>query len=237
MKKPAIVILLFTLIFTVIGSAYAVPANQTLPDTIRVTGNGTAFAAPDIAYVMGGVEVLNADVSTAVNEANANLEAIRAALSEFGVAESDIRTEYFNIYRDGGFDPNFPANFRVNHSLRITVRDTSVVPQVLSAILNAGANRIDGVNYDVADTAAIKSEARAAALEDAQRIAEELAGFAGVTLGEVVAITEYPTGGTTIYYSNAGFGGGGGGGIGVPPVNGGNLAIGVSVEVTYAIAK
>src|SRR5688500_6559383 len=75
------------------------PVNP-LPLTISVTGEGTAYANPDIAYLSMGVEITDADVTTAVNLANERVEAIRAALEAAGIAAGDVRTENFFIYRE-----------------------------------------------------------------------------------------------------------------------------------------
>jgi uncharacterized protein len=213
--------------------------SSSLPDTIRVTGQGTTFAAPNIAYISAGVETVNTDVTVAVEEANSTVEAIIASLTEFGITEDDVRTENFYIYREGSYpsDPAIPSNFRVSNALRVTVRNTEQVPQVLSAMLSAGANMVNGVQYDVADTAALKSEARSLALADARAVAEQLAAELGVTLGDVVTITEFPVYGASLYYGGGMGGGGGSASVSAPPIEAGNLAVSVQVEVTYAIVR
>jgi uncharacterized protein YggE len=77
--------------------------------------------------------------------------------------------------------------------LRVTVRDTDQLGELLDAAVNAGANSIYGVTFYVDDQTAAASEARVEAVEDARTKAEELASAAGMTLGPMVALSEGTT--------------------------------------------
>lgn len=219
----------------------AEPSGQGAPasDTITVVGNGTAYASPDVAYISLGVEIINPDVTAAVNSATETINAVNAALSGFGISEADVRTENFYIYREPIYGPEGPTgegNFRVSHTLRVTVRDTEQVPDILSAALGAGANSVGGVMYDVEDKSALESEARRMAIDNARAKAEELAQLLNVSIGDVVMVVEQPN------YSPvfAGYGGGGGGfeaAVAAPPIAPGSLAVSVSVQISYAIVR
>jgi hypothetical protein len=214
---------------------------EPLRDTIKVVGVGTAFTNPDIAYISLGVDTANPNISEAVNSNNSTVEAVQAALVGAGIADGDIRTEGLYIYREQIYDNGMPTDnalFRISNAMRVTVRNIESIPSVLQAALDAGVTNVNNVQYDVADKSAIQSEARAAAIEDAKAKAAELAELMGVQVGDVVAISEYSYSATP-YYSNGGFGGGGGGAGGVtpPPVQGGALAVDLSVEVTFAIVR
>lgn len=60
----------------------------------------------------------------------------------------------------------------------------------MGAVVEAGANSVFGIQPDIVDKTQAISEARRAAIEDAQIKAEELALAAGVTLGDVQSIIE-----------------------------------------------
>lgn len=243
MSKRLLSVLIVSVMLAVFtGSALAAqPVGQGGPisDTITVTGYGTAYAAPDVAYVSVGVEILDPDVTAAVNSATETINAVNAALSEFGIGEADVRTENFYIYREAIYGPEGPTsegNFRVSHFLRVTVRETEKVPELLSAVLEAGANSVGGVTYDVEDKSALESEARKIAIDNARAKAEELAQLLGVSVGDVVMVSEVPNYGPVF----GGFGGGGGAAeasVAPPPLAPGSLAVSVSIQVTYAIVR
>lgn len=238
-KRITILGIVVVMLMALSGTAFAQEPVTTPSDSITVVGYGTAYAAPDIAYVSVGVEILNPDVQAAVNEATNTINAVNAALTEFGISEADIRTENFYIFRESIYTPEGvpgQGSFRVSHLLRITVRETERVPEILAAVLGAGANSVGGVTYDVADKAAVESQARAAAIENARVKAEELAGLVSVTIGDVVSVSEVPNYGIPYGY------GGGGGGVAMdtvapPPIAPGSLAVSVSVQITYSIVR
>jgi uncharacterized protein YggE len=74
--------------------------------------------------------------------------------------------------------------------LEITVTDLDSIGAVVSAAVDGGADRIGGVRFEVADEAAARSEAIAAAVRAARGKAETMAQAAGAELGDVVRIDE-----------------------------------------------
>lgn len=213
-------------------------AQADMPMTITVSGSGTAYGAPDIAFLFIGAESSDPDVSIAVADANQRIEAIRTVLEQFGVTDGDVRTEYFNIFRELTYGPEGPTGegiFRVNNSLRVTVRDTSRVSDVLTAVLEAGANSVNNVAFDIANRQALESEARGLAVDDARAIAEELAALNGVSLGNVVTVTEVEFGQGV--FPN-GFGGGGGFEAATNvPLEAGSLGVTITVEITFELIR
>lgn len=226
------------------GSALADAPRQESPlqRFIVVTGYGTASGSPDIAFVNVGVESLAPDIAAALDENNRKMEAIMAVLAENGVAPEDVRTDYFNIYQDPGYpmpfdsassDPNQPQpTYRVNNSVTVTVRDVSTVGNLLSAVISAGANMINGVTFSISDRAALESDARVDALTDARDRAQQLADQLGVQLGDVLELTETSAGIIGPYDLASGMGGGGGG---VPPVSQGSLTVSLTLTIKFAI--
>ena len=212
-------------------------------DTISVSGSGSAAGVPDIATVEIGVETRNDDVSLAFAENSATIDAVIGALVDAGIAREDIRTSGLNIYLErypigmGGPEgpQDFSSTFVVNNLVRVVVRDTGAVGEVLSAAVEAGANNIYGLTFGIEDQAGLESEARVEAMANAQARAAELAQIAGVDLGDVLVISESWGGSGPFDVRNlaqAGYGGGGG-----APIEPGQLSVVVEVQVTYRINR
>jgi uncharacterized protein len=177
---------------------------------IAVVGVGKASAPPDIARTSIGVEVREADVQQAVNDASARMSAVTAAIKQLGIADKDLRTHSFSV----GFEqeptppptpqpmeragaatitpaPAAPRGYyRVSNMLEVTIRDLSAVGKVLQAATTAGANNIWGINFEVENTEPLKTQARAQAVERAKQAATELAQLSGVKLGKLIAVSE-----------------------------------------------
>lgn len=182
------------------ASANTRPAQTTAPDrrTITVVGVGRASAAPDIARVTLGMDVVNAKLSTALTEVNKKTADIMAALEKAGVAKQDIRTAEFNVIPQQAYGPTGPGpitGYRVINTVRVTVRDLEQAGAVLDAAVNAGANTIQGLTFTIEDIRPTEAEARKDAMADAKSKADALAVEAGAKVGQVLTISEVISGG------------------------------------------
>jgi uncharacterized protein len=113
----------------------------------------------------------------------------------------------------------------------VKVRDLSQLGSVLSAVVEAGANSIYGINFSVEDRQAAIAEARQLAIEDAQAKAEAIAGEAGVTLGEIVNISVSSGDSPQNFYDEKG----GAFAEADVPIAAGTLAITMQAHLTYEI--
>ncbi len=177
------------------GSA---PRLQTADGTTRtLTANGTGQVklAPDIAYVTIGVRTQDRDAKAAVAANSEQSQELVDALLAFGVAEEDIQTTNFNIYSSEDYSQPFetkpPTVYVVENSVFVVVRELESIGDLLSTAVEAGANNIWGIQFDVSDKSAALSQARELAVAAARDQAEELAGFAEVELGQIVNINSY----------------------------------------------
>ena len=187
-------IIFLSLVLSACGTAYAQEAASEPLRTINVTGKGEVILTPDIATVSIGVRSEGEDAAKAVAENNAKSEAVVEALKDAGVDEEDIQTTNFNIYPQQQYDDQGKIQdtfYIVENSVRVTVRDLDNIGELLNAAVEAGANSIYGVQFDVEDDESARSDARQAAVDDAQKQAEELAEAAGVGLGRVQSISTY----------------------------------------------
>lgn len=206
--------------------------------TVSVGGHGEVNVTPDTASVSIGVDVIKPTLgeaqAAAAEQANAVIEAMKAA----GVADADIQTDFFsvNILRDysENADPTLITGFEIVNQLRITVRDTSTLGDLLDAGVQAGANNIYGVTFYVDDQTAAASEARVKAVADARTKAEELASASGMTLGPVVAISEGAIPVVPPMYA-MGRGGGMAMDAASTPVEAGSATVAVDIQVTYEL--
>jgi hypothetical protein len=193
------------------GAAFAqteTPASQPVSNpperTLTVSGTGKVYLTPDIAYVTIGVHTEGPNASKAVTDNTAQAQEVINVLKGMGIAARDIQTTNFSIYPQPVYDnegrPTGEINYIVDNSVYVTVRDLEQVGDVLDKTVQAGANSISGIQFDVANKTAALSEARKAAVADAFGKAQELAAAAGVDLGSVQTISEYTSSAPTPMY-------------------------------------
>ena len=188
--------LLLTLILvSACGSSQSTPTptSTPAPRSITVTGSGKVFLTPDMATLSIGVHNEDENAARAVEGNNAQAQSVIEVLLEMGVEEDDIQVSNFNIFAEQRIGQNggqLSTVYIVDNTIFVTVRDLEILGEIMGAVVEAGANSVFGIQPDIADKTQAISEARRAAIEDAQIKAEELALAAGVTLGDVQSIIE-----------------------------------------------
>jgi len=237
------VVLMSALLTGCAGAAYAQSAtptaepSTTVTRTLNVSGSGIAYLSPDIAYVNIGVHTDGKNAAEAVAANNSQAEKVVNAIKKLGVAEKDIHTTNFSISPQPKYDdqgkPTGEINYSVDNVVRVTVRDLRQIGELLDAVVAAGANSINGIQFDVVDRTQALSTARQAAMQAAQAKAKELAKAAGVNLGEIQTINEYSGNYPTPIY-NAGSAPLAAEAA-VAPVSPGQMTVTVEVNVVYEI--
>jgi uncharacterized protein YggE len=157
---------------------------------ITVVGNGEVKVTPDTAGVQIGVETTAPTTQEALAQNTAQATAIIEKIKALGVAEKDIQTSGFNIYPTYDTDGRQVTGYTVSNQVNVTIRDLAQAGNLLDQVVQAGANRIYGVSFTVADPAAALAQARDKAVVDAKARAEQLAKGTGATVGQVLVVTE-----------------------------------------------
>lgn len=172
---------------------------------IWVSGQGTVTTVPDVAILSIGVEAEAATVDEAMDEAAVAMDRVITSLHANGVAENDIKTQWFDIYPIKDWvdidysvkswiedDYEVLIGYRVTNMVTVKIRDVEATGQIIDAAAKAGGDliRIHGVSFTVDDPSLYEGDARAQAIADARAKAQQLASLAGVHLGSPFYISE-----------------------------------------------
>lgn len=159
---------------------------------INVSGTGETQVSADTAIISLGVSARDRDVLKAQQQVNAKIAAIRKALTDMGVKEESINTDYLNIYAsyDYSSDQEQIEAYNANSSLAIRVTDMDSVGALIDAAFAAGANTLGGITFSASDTAEARSESLKKAIADAKAKAEVLAEAAGMKITGIETISE-----------------------------------------------
>jgi len=170
--------------------------------SFSVEGEGKVKMVPDVAKFsvsvisdggkdVGAVQKMNTEKMTAVN----------AFLKESGVSEKDLETQDYTLSPRYDY-PNCAGlvvcpqpsigGYTLTQSLRVTVRDTEKIGDLLTGVVAQGANNVSQVTFTVDDEDTVKADARREAIEMAQKKAERMAKDAGFQVGRVISIYETP---------------------------------------------
>jgi uncharacterized protein YggE len=204
--------------------------------TIHASGEGHAYAVPDIARLVLGVEAQDPQsLGRANTEATNRMKKVLATLEKSGVAAKDIRTIRYSVDVLRSYtQPNQGAviGYRVVNQVLVTLRDLSRLGALLDEVVVSGANEITSLSMEKEDIAVDRARALEIAVSDARTRASVLAKAAGATLGEVVEVNEgfrSPIVPTPVFAQRMSAG------SNSVPVNAGELDIAATVQVTFAI--
>ena len=211
--------------------------SATSEQTLNVTGTGTVYATPDIAYIYIGVHTEEYEISQAMTNNNSQAQAVLEAIRNTGVEAKDIQTSNFSVWSYQANDPvtgmATGTKYAVDITVYVTVRDLSKLSTLLDTAIQAGANNINSITFDVADKSAAMTDARRQALEKAIVLANELSGAAGLSLGSIQNITYSDV--STTYYGYGMGGGGGAEGSATTPINPGQVQLTATVNVIFGL--
>ena len=169
-----------------------VPADD--PVLISVSGDGKVMAVPDIPEASFGVQTDRLPTAKEAMEAlQKRMETITNVVSELGVPEEDLSTEYFSLNPVYEYTTNgrqVLRGYQANQSLRVKIRDLDLLGQVLASAAAAGANQAGGVRFTIDDPEILRAQARAKAIDRAREKAKALAEDLGMDLGELKGFAE-----------------------------------------------
>lgn len=171
------------------------------PRLITVLGEAEVRVVPDEVIITMAVET-DDPVLTVAKEANdARVREIIGLAAEFGVGAQEIQTGQLSIeprYRDSYEKKEFIAYF-VRKRITVHLKDLSKYEDLLSSLLAAGVNYIEGIQFQCSDLERYQKQAQAEAVQAAQAKAVRLAAELGREIGAPHLIQEegtdfYPVG-------------------------------------------
>jgi hypothetical protein len=157
---------------------------------MTVGGIGSEYTQPERCIVDLSLSSRGSTVLEASQAASGSGDTIRAALTEAGVASSDIQTSHLRIHP---FYDDYPtiSGYEMEIGYRVTMRDVDNLGSVLADSIVAGGDdvRASSIRFE-ANNRDLMEAARAAAWADAETRAQELAALAGESLGAVLDVHE-----------------------------------------------
>lgn len=173
--------------------ALAAPAHES-PRTITMSGHGQVSGPPDLVTITTGVSTQADTAAAALADNTAQMKKVFAALGQMNVPRNKIQTVNFSVspeYSNGqNNQERVLTGYRVTNQVRVQLDDVNMLGKALDALVQAGANQMNGVDFAIKNPAPLLEKARAQAVADARTKAETYAKAAGVQLGPIVSIRE-----------------------------------------------
>lgn len=162
--------------------------------TVQVSGVGEGQVEPDTAVVILGVETQAESAQAALEENNAGMQALMDTLVEAGVPSENLQTRTIRLTPRYEFNEiNNSATltgYTASNTVEMRTDDLEALGVLLDQAVNAGANTIEGIRFEVSDPGNAIDRVRETAVENARHKAEQLADLTGTTLGPILEIRE-----------------------------------------------
>lgn len=193
----------------------AVPPVTVAPGNtlLTVSAEGRSLRQPDLAVFTAGVTTQGQTAAAALGENSQAMTRVVAALRRAGVAERDIQTSNLSIspvYADPNRDAMLAARasgqpfipppptqqvpriigYQASNTVSVRQRDLANFGRVIDTLAAAGANQINGPNFQLDDNSAALNEARVEAIRNAREQAELYARATGLRVQRILSISE-----------------------------------------------
>ncbi len=171
--------------------APAAAAEDSITDkVITVAGYGVSETTPDMATITLGIETENTDAAKAIKENNEKMNKVISALKSAGIASQDIRTNQYSVYStviseyNAGKYKEGTTVYHVTNTVAAITHDMDNIGSVIDKAAEAGANRVNGLQFSLSDAKQIQERKNAltSAVKAARADAEAVADALGVSL-------------------------------------------------------
>jgi uncharacterized protein len=158
--------------------------------TIAVTADESVTADAEIAVLAVGYHNYGASQDVAFHDNVRAAERITKAILDAKIPEANIETERLSLGRaevDEKWTDEMKKErrFQAQQSWHVTA-PVSQAQTIVDLCVNAGANEVDDVEWNVTDPMALQAKAGSAALSKARAIADQMAKGLGTKLGELM---------------------------------------------------
>jgi len=164
--------------------------------TITVTGMASQNVEPDTLRMNLGVHTTDTTAQEALRANTELMDSTIGALTDAGVSEDEIQTERFTIYPDynsyelDGTWTSKLAGFSVDNSIVVKTAMIDSAGMLIDTAVQAGANRIDYVQFELSDQERqkINDEMIASALQNAEDRANSILAPYNYTISGIKSI-------------------------------------------------
>lgn len=211
---------LLALFATTVKEYHYIGRDLNAQTTITVSGDGEAFATPDVATISFAITQEAKTAAEARKTVDEKMKKVHEFLTKSGVADKDIKASY-SLYPKYEWQQKqieciaYPCiqppgkqvltGYEVSESVEVKIRsiDTNadLAGTIVGGLADNGATNISGPNFMLEDEDGVKATAREEAIAKAKAKAEKLAKELGVSIVRIVSFNE---GGNYPMYFNGG---------------------------------
>ena len=162
--------------------------------TITVSGTGEVETDPDVAYLRIGVETEEESARISLMENSSKSRILLNVLENSGIPSENLRTSRLNISPiyvvDEASKTRYLSGYKAINIVEVKTEELDGLGRLLDTTVEAGANVVYGIRFDVRNRARLVEQVQGKAVRDARDTAARLAALNGCALGPVLNIIE-----------------------------------------------
>ena len=209
--------------------------SQTIHQPWGVSAVGSAIlnAVPDLARIRVAISQTRPNPGEAFAATRAGVDRVRDVLRRHGVPDTAVFTSRLDLRSSWSYDNKRRLlGYECTASFVIEIRELDALESVLIDVVEAGANQVDNVEFDVSTKQELQAQARRDAVAAAREKAELYAEAAGARLGPVIHIQDVDHGQGGVTFGAHSPRQGAGGDSGLTP---GRISVAAEVTVGYSL--
>ena len=170
------------------GTSEAQQSETTAP-SISISAQGEVRLPAEIAQLQIGVESKERTAARAAAEAASVLSRVLTAMEGLGFNRDSMPTTDYSVGVDMDWENQKVIGYTATTAVELRLEDLSALGKVIDTALEAGANDVASVRFDVKDRRSARDQAIRAAFDTARRDAEVLAQASESSLGRLVELS------------------------------------------------
>ncbi|MEC4115157.1 SIMPL domain-containing protein [Myroides pelagicus] len=184
MKKVSILlgVLLLSATSTFAQTTYTSP----ITPQIQVNGTGKVSVTPDRAIIRLGVENKSLDAATAKKANDQVIAKVLKYLKSIQIEDKNIQTQRVSLYQTNDKKDYYKAS----QTIVITLTNIDKYEELILGVMDAGINKIEGVEFESSQLTKYETEARVLAVKEARQKASDYATALGQKVGKAILVTD-----------------------------------------------
>jgi uncharacterized protein YggE len=163
--------------------------SETTAPSIAISAIGEVRLAAEIALLQIGVESDEKTAARAAAEAASVMSRVLTAMEGLGFDRDSMPTTDYSVGVETDWDGQKISGYTATTAVELRLDDLDTLGMVIDKALEAGANDVSSIRFDVKDRRAARDQAIRTAFDTARRDAEVLAQAAGSSLGRLVQLS------------------------------------------------
>ena len=183
MKTIALILLTFTTMLT------KAQETQKFIPMINVSGEGKVNVTPDQACIQVSIETKGKIAADIKKINDQKMEAVLNSIKKLNIDPKDFQTKRVTLNPQYDYETK-KHSYNASQGIQILLKDLSKYDALMEAMVNAGVNQINSVEFKSSKLAIFQSEARKLAMKEAKLKAEDYVQVLGQKIGKAITISD-----------------------------------------------